>query len=141
MDRAEDFRLSARKRPAKTFTNRRIVKKVFGNDFIKDLEIPCFIDDYNHYIRGVYLENQYKEVYETYKTTYRTWWPLFYWLIDVAYINAYRLYILHATSTRPLTHLQFRTKLYYKLLKSSSCYWVNRLKHWLRWRVISLLQH
>ena len=31
-------------------------------------------------------------------------------------INAYRLYQLHTIDTRPLTHLQFRTELYCKLL-------------------------
>jgi len=37
VDKAEDFREKARKRPAKTSTNGRIVRKVFGDDYIKDL--------------------------------------------------------------------------------------------------------
>ncbi len=64
---------------------------------------------------GVDLANQFREAYETHRATLRTWWPLFYWLIDVACINAYRLYQLN-TSGRPLTHLQFRIELYCKLL-------------------------
>jgi len=47
MDKAEDFRLKERRRPAKTSTNRRIVREVFGNLPIKELPIPSFIDDYN----------------------------------------------------------------------------------------------
>ena len=74
-----------------------------------------FIDDYNYYIRGVNLANQFKAAYETYKATFRNWWPLFYWLINVACVNAYRLYLLN-TSGRPLTHYQFRIELYCKLL-------------------------
>ena len=118
VDKAEDFREKARKRPAKTSTNGRIVRRVFGNDYVKDLQIPCFIDDYNQYIGGIDLANQFRESYETHKPTFRTWWPLFYWLINVACINAYRLYQL-STSGRPLTHLQFRTELYCKLLAYS----------------------
>jgi len=119
VDKAEDFREKARRRPAKTSTNGRIVRKVFGDDYIKDLQIPCFIDDYNQYMGGVDLANQFREAYETHKPTLRTWWPLFYWLIDVACINAYRLYRLSIVSGRPLTHLQFRTELYCKLLSYS----------------------
>ena len=65
---------------------------------------------------GMDLANQFKEAYETHKPSFRTWWPLFYWLIDIACINAYRLYQLHTVDKRPLTHLEFRIKLYCKLL-------------------------
>ncbi len=119
MDKAEDFREKARRRPAKTSTNGRIVRKIFGSDYVKDLQIPCFIDDYNQYIGGVDLANQFREAYKTHKPTFRNWWPLLYWLIDVACINAYRLYRLSTVSQRPLTYLQFRTELYCKLLSYS----------------------
>ena len=115
MDKAEDFREKVRRRPAKTSINGRIVRRVFGDDHEKALQIPCFIDDYNQYMGGVDLANQFREAYETHRPTFRTWWPLFYWLIDVACVNSYRLYQLHITD-KPLTHLQFRTLLYCKLL-------------------------
>jgi hypothetical protein len=115
VDKAEDFTEKARKRPAKTSTNGRIVRKVFGDEHTKELLIPRFIDDYNQHMGGVDLANQFREAYETHKPTFRNWWPLFYWLIDVACINAYRLYQLSA-SGRLLTHLQFRIQLYCKLL-------------------------
>jgi hypothetical protein len=113
-----DFRERVRKRPAKTSTNGRIVRQVFGNEPTKLLPIPRFIDDYNQYMGGVDLANQYRESYETHKTTQRTWWPLFYWLIDVACINAYRLHQLH--QEKPLSHLEFRIQLATKLLNYSS---------------------
>ena len=118
--RAEDFRERQRKRPAKTSTNGRIVRKVFGDQYSKELNIPCFIDDYNHNMGGVDLANQFRESYETHRATLRNWWPLFYWLIDVACINAYRLYLLHIVDIQPLTHLQFRIELYCKLFEYSS---------------------
>jgi hypothetical protein len=119
VNKAEDFREKQRRRPAKTSTNRRIVRKVFGDDYIKELQIPCFIDDYNQYMGGVDLANQYRESYKTHRASLRNWWPLFYWLIDVACINAYRLYRLHSTDKQLLTHVQFRTELYCKLLQFS----------------------
>jgi hypothetical protein len=114
VDKADDFREKVRRRPAKTSTNGRIVRRVFGGDYTKELRIPCFIDDYNHHMGGVDLANQFRESYETHKPTLRNWWPLFYWLIDVACINAYRLQ--HLYEKQPLTHLQFRIELYCKLL-------------------------
>lgn len=67
---------------------------------------------------GVDLANQYRESYETHKATQRNWWPLFYWLIDVACINSYRLHQLH--QEKPLTHLEFRIQLASRLLNYSS---------------------
>jgi len=71
---------------------------------------------------AVDLANQYRESYETHRITQRNWWPLFYWLIDVVCINAYRLYQLYTVQLgkKPLTHLQFRIKLYCKLFDYSS---------------------
>ncbi|KAH8757109.1 hypothetical protein BGZ57DRAFT_646217 [Hyaloscypha finlandica] len=68
---------------------------------------------------GVDLANQFRESYETHQMTQRNWWPLFYWLIDVICVNAYRLHLL-ASKGKPLTHLQFRTELYCKLLSYSN---------------------
>ena len=117
VDRTEDFREKVRKRPAKTSTNGRIIRHIFADAPTKSLSIPRFIDDYNQYMGGVDLANQFRESYETHKPTFRNWWPLFYWLIDVACINAYRLHQLHMD--KPLTHLQFRISLYCKLLEYS----------------------
>jgi len=71
VDKTEDLREKVRKRPAKTSTNGRIVRRVFGDNYVKELQIPCFIDDYNHYMGGVDLANQFKEAYETHRPTLR----------------------------------------------------------------------
>ena len=71
MDKAEDFRAKERKRPAKTSTNGRIVRDVFGDLPIKELKIPCFINDYNQNMGGIDLANQFREAYETHRPTYR----------------------------------------------------------------------
>ena len=67
---------------------------------------------------GTDLANQSRESYEIHKTTQRNWWPLFYRLIDVAYINACRLHQLH--QEKPFVHLEFRIQLASKLLDYSS---------------------
>jgi hypothetical protein len=92
VNQTEDFCEKVRKRPAKTSINGRIIRHVFADEPTKKLSIPHFIDDYNQYMGGVDLANQYRELYKTHKPTLRTWWPLFYWLIDVTCINVYRLY-------------------------------------------------
>jgi hypothetical protein len=46
-----------RRRPAKTSTNKRIIREVFGTDLVKELRIPCFIDDYNQNIGDIDLVN------------------------------------------------------------------------------------
>jgi len=69
--KTEDFQERVRKRPAKTSTNGRIVRRVFGDNPTKELHIPRFIDDYNQYMGGVDLANQFRESYETHRTTQR----------------------------------------------------------------------
>jgi Transposase IS4 len=122
VDKTDDFRDKVRRRPAKTSTNGRIVRQVFGEDATKQLQIPCFIDDYNHHMGGVDLANQFRESYETHRATQRTWWPLFYWFIDIACINAYRLYYLYQIQQKeqPLSHLDFRVQLITRLLDYST---------------------
>ena len=57
----------------------------------KKLAIPTFIDDYNHYINRVDFANQFKVFYKTHKTSVRSWFLIFYWILDAAIINAYRI--------------------------------------------------
>jgi hypothetical protein len=104
VDKVDDFREKIRRRPAKTSISGRMIRKVFADEPTKSLLIPCFIDDYNQHMGGVDLANQFRELYETHRPTCRNWWPLFYWLIDIACVNSYRLYQLYITD-KPLTHL------------------------------------
>jgi hypothetical protein len=57
VDKVEDWVERKRKRPAKTSTNGRIMQEVFGTDPVKELRIPCFINDYNQNIGGIDLAN------------------------------------------------------------------------------------
>jgi hypothetical protein len=119
--KAEDWCEKLRKRPAKSSTNGLIVRQIFGDESTKTLQIPAIINDYNKYMGGVDIANQFREAYETHRITQRNWWPLFYWLIDVACVNAYRLYQLNQVQLggKPLSHLDFRLQLTSKLLDYS----------------------
>ena len=52
-----------RRKPIITATNSQTSRKIYGNQSIKDLEIPAFIDDYNYYIGGVDQANQLRSYY------------------------------------------------------------------------------
>jgi hypothetical protein len=80
---------------------------------------------------GVDIANQLKESFETHRATLRTWWPLFYWLIDVTVINSYRLYRTHMTQLgqqSTLSHVEFRTALYSSLFSYSQSAKIYRLQ-------------
>jgi hypothetical protein len=55
----EDTIIRNRKRPKQTSTNARITRFIFDNLPRKRLLIPRVIDDYNHYINGINLANQF----------------------------------------------------------------------------------
>ncbi|CAB4413540.1 unnamed protein product [Rhizophagus irregularis] len=44
-------------------TNSSTVKRVFGDNSKKELPIPEIIDDYNHFMGGVNIADQYRSSY------------------------------------------------------------------------------
>jgi len=61
------------------------------------LEIPTWVDDYNHNMNSVDLANQHRQPYDTQQIAYRTWILLLHWILDQAAINAYKLTIVGKT--------------------------------------------
>jgi hypothetical protein len=103
-----------RKRPQITSTNAATARKIFGDLARMELDIPVFIDDYNHNMNGVDLANQFRQPYDTQRISYRIWFPLMHWIFDQAATNAYILAI--TLKTWPQGHLEFRRAIYTKLL-------------------------
>lgn len=64
---------------------------MFGSESKKKLLIPKVIDDYNHCMNGVDIADQLRSYYNTQQTVRRNWMPLFFWLLDTAIINTYRI--------------------------------------------------
>jgi hypothetical protein len=110
-----------RKAPSITSTNAAHVRLPFDGQAVKYLSIPRFIDDYNQYIGGVDVANRLRASYELHRPTRRTWWPIFYWLLDASLVNAYRLTVVYGQqmALKPYTQYQFRKILVRALLKRS----------------------
>ena len=67
---ASSFIPSMRKRPPETSINAKTVHKPFRELAQKELEIPSFIDDYNHNMNSVDLANQFRQAYDTQQIAY-----------------------------------------------------------------------
>ena len=66
---------------------------------------------------GVDITNQLHAEYVSQRPTFRTWWPLFYWIIDTATVNAYQMHcVLREERSLPIiSQLEFQKKLYLQL--------------------------
>ncbi|EDN09363.1 predicted protein [Histoplasma mississippiense (nom. inval.)] len=121
----DSFVERVRKRPGLNSTNGPQIRRIFGDNWQKAVEIPTIIDDYNHNMNGIDLANQYRASYETHMPTNRTWLTILYWIIDHAIVNAYILHRLATTGTTGTTdttisHVEFRRQLYIQLLEFSN---------------------
>lgn len=86
-----EFIKKIRKRPPPTATNARTTHAIFGDQVLKELEIPEFIDLYNHFMNGVDQADQLRVYYNTQRVHLKSWKPLWHWLLDVAVVNSYKL--------------------------------------------------
>jgi Transposase IS4 len=73
--------------------NARILNPVFQGQSQKDLFIPKAIDDYNDHMKGVDQADALRANFTcNRRQNYRIWWPLFFFLLDTACVNAYPLW-------------------------------------------------
>jgi NAD+--asparagine ADP-ribosyltransferase len=79
-----------RKQPAVTSTNAAIARTPFSDEIKKQLEITISIKDSHHSVSSVDIATQYRASYEHRKTN-RTLFPILFFLLDAAIINAYRI--------------------------------------------------
>ena len=63
--------LRERRRPAATSTNTKTSRVIFGDEAVKELNIPIFIDSYNHFINNVDNADQLRSYYLTQRCRYR----------------------------------------------------------------------
>jgi hypothetical protein len=114
IDNSQDTIQRPRKRPK---TKDPYVKAVWGPNPIKQLDIPTFIDRYNHNMNAVDLADQLRTYYSSDRHTFRTWRPLFDFMLQASIVNAAKLWVLSGgRSTKQSGHLQYRMRLANQLL-------------------------
>jgi hypothetical protein len=104
-----------RKRPKKTSTNSTIVREVFNGQPRKELEIPLFIDSYNHYMNSVDVANQLRATATVhFSRNEKEFFPGMFWAIDMILTNCWKIYenlygpFLSSTQKRrPGAHREF----------------------------------
>ena len=81
--------LKRRKRPRKTKTNSMHINSVWGDNYETDINIPECIDDYNRWMGGVDLSDQFISYYRPEIRCRRTWIPHMLHALNIARVNAY----------------------------------------------------
>ena len=112
-----------RRRPAKTATNARTSRTPFGEESTKVMDIPAFIDMYNHYMNGVDNADQLRCYYSTQRVHFKNWKPLWHFLLDITIVNCFKIH--YCMPKKPYqsriqySRREFRTKLASQLLEHS----------------------
>jgi Transposase IS4 len=92
--RPEDRVERHRRCPKITAQNARVLNPVFKGLPFKDLFIPKAINDYNHHMKGVDQADALRANFTCHRRqNYRTWYPLFYFLVDITCVNSYLLWL------------------------------------------------
>ena len=109
-----------RKRPSKGKTGAAKTKEAFGDEIVKDMEIPVLIDEYNHHMDGVDIFDQLKSYHDTLRIHRKTWRPLFSYLLEIALINSFKLSSFSdSTESKRSGHRHYLLKLVAQLKKAA----------------------
>jgi hypothetical protein len=82
-----------RKRPKKISTNSSIAREVFDRQHRKQLEIPLFIDCYNHHMNSVDIANQLRATVTVhFSRNEKEFFPGMFWSINMILTNYWKIY-------------------------------------------------
>ena len=85
--------ITERKCPRGTSSNAAEVRQLFKQgEFVKPLSIPTCVDDYNQFMGGVDIADQYRSYYTTQIVTQCNWLLIFFWILDTAFLNSFIIY-------------------------------------------------
>ncbi len=95
-----------RRRPRKTQKNQAHVEKAWGSKGKVNIMIPKLIDDYNHWMSGVDLCDQFISYYHPNIRCRQNWVPMFIQMLSIIRSNSY---IVHKTyyNKKSLSHKEF----------------------------------
>ena len=83
-------------------------------EFVKPLSIPTCVDDYNQFMGGVDIADQYRSYYTTQIVARRNWLPIFFWILDTALLNSFIIYRKFfnskAEDSYPFSHKEFNVE-------------------------------
>lgn len=74
---------------------------------------PVMIADYNNYMLGVDKLDQFTSYYSFLHKSVKWWRKVFFWVLEVATVNAYIIYkeLAMTNGERPMSHISFRRRL------------------------------
>jgi hypothetical protein len=101
-----------RKKPTKS-NPKAATKNFLSNEWIKLLNIPKCIDDYNQNMGGVDTADQLKSYYDTQLITRRNWFPIFFWSLDTILSNTY---LIHKDINPKITYKEHRMRIAWFLI-------------------------
>lgn len=104
------------------------VQRGFGRveDGVQQLSKLQAVHDYNLHMGGADLHAQLNSSYSTSEHWHRrTWWPLFYMLIDAAITNSY---VLCKQAGLQIAHVELQELVAYALLENPACILRNRVQ-------------
>ena len=78
----ENFMYRNRRRPYITDANRDLIEQGWGPGPVRGLPLACFSVDYNDFMGGVDIADQWRSYYTTQLRVCRNWFPVFFWLLD-----------------------------------------------------------
>ncbi|KZL83344.1 hypothetical protein CI238_13105, partial [Colletotrichum incanum] len=85
--------IRGRRRPAGDAAAKKAARQVFGLDVRKDFSVPRAIDEYNHKMNGIDLDDQMRSYYQYSHPTRRGGWQSIAWnfLREVVVVNSFLL--------------------------------------------------
>lgn len=102
--------------PGTKSTNGAAASEFYQDNELLDILVPIIILAYNLNKVGVDVADQYRTYYDTQLTSRRNWYPLFYWALETAIINAFIIY-RDEHAGKEMDHLDFRLDLAWALIE------------------------
>ena len=78
-----------RKKPRENAVNKQNIKRVWGDEWKVNVNIPTVINDYNQWMNGVDIADQLIAYYRPKLRCQRTWMPLMFHALDILRINCF----------------------------------------------------
>ena len=124
---ATDVVLKSRRRPRENPINAARIRRGWGDNHRRDIEIPQVVDFYNHKMLGVDLCDQLISYFTPKLRCRRTWMPLMIQCLNIVRVNAYLIHKALAASV--CSHKDFLEQMILSLLTRAQTEASRPLRH------------